>query len=522
MGLSKNTNQSLNNPDHRSQITDYYLIRYAEIALKGRNRRWFEQKLINNLKKNLPGSQVEHLHSQLLLKITTHSQNKVRNLTLPKVSVTQPILAPLTSHLSKVFGIAWFAPVTLSPLNLEDLTQQTISLIRSQITPKGSRLPQVISGTDHRSLFTFAVRVTRHDKSYPLTSRQLETHLGSAILSHFIRGRSPKINSPDQKFPRRPGLNSNKSQNMKSAFGGDEVTVAEEKFLDRRVETPIPLAVNLSNPDLTLYIEILKDRALLYTKKIPGPGGLPVGTAGKALCLLSGGFDSVAAAYLMAKRGLQVDFLHFHIFDDPKQLQQTKIWTIAQFLSPIVHAKTLYTVACSPFQSKLKQLDKKYRSQKLILSRRFMIRTALQLAYQHGYQAIITGDSLGQVASQTLSNLSAVDEVLQENDNPQHTSGQTSKTTPTTNSPNNSNQITDYRLPIPLFRPLIGFDKRDIIDLVKQIGLYDEVIKPYQDCCSLAATHPATHANLATIHQLENQLSLPSLHPQISSIYIGS
>ena len=453
MDSLKSANQLPNNPDHRPQTTDYYLIRYAEIALKGKNRRWFEDRLAQNILHSLPKTQnlkpkIQNLHSQLLLK--TNPQLTGQSL--------------ITNHLSKTFGIAWFAPVVVSSLDLDQITASSLSLLASNLPPKPDKKP-----------ITFAVRVTRHHKSYPLTSRELEIETGSIIAKQF------------------------------------------------------KLKVDLTHPDLTLYIEIFKDQALLYTEKIPGPGGLPVGTAGKALCLLSGGFDSVAAAYSMAKRGLQIDFLHFHVFDKPNQLKQTKVWSIAQFLSPIVHARTLYTVSCSQFQSKLKHLDKKYRSQKLILSRRFMMRTALQLAQQSGYQAIITGDSLGQVASQTLSNLTAVNEVLTQREQyltgiPEVQSREGSSCNGERLSPQYTryNNIQDTKQPIPLFRPLIGMDKVDIINLVKQIGLYDEVIKPYQDCCSLAATHPATHANLPLIHKLESSLSLPTFTPEPIPLHIGS
>ncbi len=444
MNSSKKTNQLLLPSDHRSQITDYYLIRYAEIALKGKNRRFFENRLAQNILHSLRSQitdyrlQIHNLHSQLLLKIT-QDQNKVRNRGVYPGLPGQPIL--VHHLLSQTFGISWFAPVTISSLDIDTLTNSTIITFQKSLATS-YKLHDTIS---------FALRVTRHDKSFPLTSRQLEIRLGSAIL----------------------------------------------KSLEAKGKRQEAIKVNLTHPDLTLYIEIFKDRALLYTEKIPGPGGLPVGTASKALCLLSGGFDSVAAAYLMAKRGLQVDFIHFHVFADPHYLKQTKIWTIAQHLAPIVGAKTLYAAAYTPFQIKLMELDKKHQKHELILFRRWMFRTAAQFAAQHGYQAIISGDSLGQVASQTLSNLTAVDETLK-------AKGKRLKA------------IT------PLFRPLIGFDKLEIIDLVKKIGFYDEVIKPYKDCCSLVSKKPATRAHLDTIHHLESQLSLPSLTPQIIPIHIGS
>ena len=421
----------------QSPLTSYYLIRYAEIALKGKNRRWFENRLAQNILHSLPKIQnteyrIQNLHSQLFLEISHPPTPKLETRNLKP-----------DYKLRTTFGIAWFAPVTVSSLDLDQITASSLSLLASSLPLKPSKRPEAKG----KKLITFAVRVTRHDKSYPLTSRELEVKIGSAILKSL----------------------KTKGQKQKA------------------------IKVNLSNPDLTLYIDILQDRVLLYTEKTPGPGGLPVGTAGKALCLLSGGFDSVAAAYLMAKRGLQIDFIHFHVFANPNYLKQTKIWPIATYLAPIVGATTFHAATYTPFQLKLMQLDPKHQKHELILFRRWMFRTAAQFATQHGYQAIISGDSLGQVASQTLSNLTAVDETLRK-----------------------------QPLTIPLFRPLIGMDKKEIIDLVKHIGLYDEVIKPYKDCCSLVSKRPATHAHLDTIHQLESQLSLLTLQPQISSIYIGS
>ncbi len=248
------------------------------------------------------------------------------------------------------------------------------------------------------------------------------------------------------------------------------------------IRTKKKIKVDLSNPQQTIYIKEFNNQALIFNQKIPGPGGLPVATSGKVLCLLSGGFDSIAAAYLLAKRGAQVDFLHFHVFPDGKKVLASKIMAIIKKLKLLTLSQKLYLASYLPFQMKVLDLDRRDEKQELVVYRRLMVKVGEEIAKKHGYQALVLGDSLGQVASQTMENIVVVDQAVK----------------------------------IPIFRPLIGMDKKDIIDLVRQIGLYEETIKPYKDCCSLISTHPATRANLAKIQILEKKIKISQINKAIT------
>ncbi len=239
--------------------------------------------------------------------------------------------------------------------------------------------------------------------------------------------------------------------------------------------------VNLNNPDLTIYISAGKRKTLIFTQKISGPGGLPVGSSGKVLSLISGGFDSIISSYLLAKRGAQVDFLHFHVFSHEKKVLQSKINTIIKQLSQSTLSKKLFLASYTPFQMAVLDLKNRQARHELVVFRRLMVKIGEELAKQHGYQALVLGDSLGQVASQTMENIVAVDQAVN----------------------------------IPIFRPLIGMDKKDIIDLVKQLNLEKTTNLPYKDCCSIISTHPATRANLNKVKLLEEQINIKEVINEI-------
>lgn len=241
------------------------------------------------------------------------------------------------------------------------------------------------------------------------------------------------------------------------------------------------ITVDLDNPQQTIYVSANEDQAFVFNQKISGPGGLPVGVSGKTLCLLSGGFDSVAAAYLLAKRGSQVDFLHFHVFADPKMALNSKIKKITSGLNFWTLSEKLYLVSYLPFQMAVLSLAGRDLKQELVVYRRLMVKVGEELAKKFGYQALILGDSLGQVASQTMENIVAVDTAVT----------------------------------IPIFRPLIGFDKNETINLVRKIGLESVVNEPYKDCCSLISTHPATRANMTKIAKIEKEIKIEAVIKEI-------
>lgn len=239
--------------------------------------------------------------------------------------------------------------------------------------------------------------------------------------------------------------------------------------------------VDLKNPLTPLYITAGKDKTFLYTDRIEGSGGLPVGTSGKVLSLLSGGFDSIVASYLLAKRGAQVDYLHFHVFNDDQKVLDSKIKTIVNQLYNYTLSQTLHLASYAPFQMNVLDLERSSQPHELILFRRLMARVGEALAMKLGYQALVFGDSLGQVASQTMENIVAVDKAVE----------------------------------IPIFRPLIGMDKKSIIKLVQEIGLEQVTNLFYQDCCSLVSKTPATKANLSKIIALEAKINIREITNEI-------
>lgn len=235
-------------------------------------------------------------------------------------------------------------------------------------------------------------------------------------------------------------------------------------------------AVRLSNPDRTFHVEIVEKSAFLYCEKLPGAGGLPYGTGGKVLCLLSGGIDSPVAAFRMMRRGCRVLYVHFHSFPHTSIESQDKVRQIIRILSRFQLQSRLFLV---PFANVQREIVAHAPQQmRVILYRRFMIRIAQSLARKERAYALVTGDSLGQVASQTLENIRTISSVSS----------------------------------IPVFRPLIGNDKEEIIQKARQIDTYDTSILADQDCCSLfTPRHPETMATPEQGEAAEAELDVQGL-----------
>jgi tRNA uracil 4-sulfurtransferase len=240
------------------------------------------------------------------------------------------------------------------------------------------------------------------------------------------------------------------------------------------ISTKLKKKVDLTNPDLTIFVEIHKDALWFYFKKHEGPHGLPVDTSGKVLSLLSGGIDSPVSSYLMAKRGCRVDYIHFHAFSDNELAVKSKISETVKALQIYTLYSTIYFVPYTEFQMQIIGTNTEYE---LILFRRFMLRVAKELAVKNGHKALVTGDNLGQVASQTLDNLSATEQAVE----------------------------------LPVFRPLIGYNKNEIVDLARSIGTYELSVQKYKDCCSIIQKHPKTIAHLDKILKDEKKLQLDRL-----------
>ena len=230
------------------------------------------------------------------------------------------------------------------------------------------------------------------------------------------------------------------------------------------------LSVDVHNPDVLLQIEI-RNKINIYSTEIPGPGGMPVGTAGKAMLLLSGGIDSPVAGYMVAKRGVELEATYFHAPPYTSERAKQKVIDLAKLVAKYSGPITLNVVNFTDIQ--LAIYEKCPHDELTIIMRRYMMRIAEELGKESGCLGLVTGESIGQVASQTMRSLYCTNEVCT----------------------------------MPVFRPVIGFDKQEIIDLSEKIGTYETSIQPFEDCCTIfVAKHPVTKPNLNIIQRDEHNL----------------
>ena len=230
------------------------------------------------------------------------------------------------------------------------------------------------------------------------------------------------------------------------------------------------LSVDVHNPDVLLQIEI-RNKINIYSTEVPGPGGMPVGTAGKAMLLLSGGIDSPVAGYMVAKRGVELEATYFHAPPYTSERAKQKVIDLAKLVAKYSGPITLNVVNFTDIQ--LAIYEKCPHDELTIIMRRYMMRIAEELGKESGCLGLVTGESIGQVASQTMHSLYCTNEVCT----------------------------------MPVFRPVIGFDKQEIIDLSEKIGTYETSIQPFEDCCTIfVAKHPVTKPNLNIIQRDEHNL----------------
>jgi len=228
------------------------------------------------------------------------------------------------------------------------------------------------------------------------------------------------------------------------------------------------LRVQLDHPDFEVSIEIMPDGAYVSAGKLEGAGGLPVGVTGRGMVLLSGGIDSPVAAYRMMRRGLRVDFAHFHSYPLVSTASREKACDLAAHLTRYEARSTLHLVPFADAQRTI--VARAPRPLRVILYRRFMLRIASAIAAKHGAQVLVTGESLGQVASQTLENMTVIQQAIT----------------------------------MPMLRPLIGMDKNEIVTQARRLGTFETSILPDQDCCSLfVPAHPETRARLDQVMEAE-------------------
>ncbi len=231
------------------------------------------------------------------------------------------------------------------------------------------------------------------------------------------------------------------------------------------------LKVDVHTPQVTLHIEI-RNKINLYSKTIPGPGGMPVGSAGRAMLLLSGGIDSPVAGYMIAKRGVKIDAVYFHAPPYTSERAKQKVIDLAKILAKYTGPIRLHIVNFTDIQ--LSIYEKCPHDQLTIIMRRYMMKLAEHFAGEEESMGLVTGESIGQVASQTMQSLAVTNEVCT----------------------------------LPVYRPLIGFDKQEIIDVSLKIGTYETSILPFEDCCTIfVAKHPVTKPNLKSILKSESHLA---------------
>ena len=236
------------------------------------------------------------------------------------------------------------------------------------------------------------------------------------------------------------------------------------------------VAVDVHNPDLTVYVEIREKYAYVHAPALPGAGGLPVGMGGHAVSLLSGGLDSPVSSWMMARRGVELEMVHFVSPPYTSQQAQDKVLELAHLLTAYCGRMIVHIVPFTEIQEEIrKNCPEEYFT---LIMRRFMMRLAEAVAKKAGAKALITGESLGQVASQTMMALGVTEDVTT----------------------------------MPVLRPLIGMDKVEIIRIAREIGTYDTSILPYEDCCTVfTPRHPCTRPNLEDVRKAESTLDVDSL-----------
>jgi len=367
-----------------------FLIKYGEIAIKGKNRYIFENALVDQIRFALKNVDGEFHISKEQGRIYVHADSDYD-------------YDEVVNALSKVFGIVGICPVViLKDEGFDKLCEEVVKFVDEQYEDKN---------------FSFKMMARRARKSYPLDSMEINAAIGEKILDAF-----PEV------------------------------------------------SVDVHNPEVKIYVEI-REQINLYSEEIPGPGGMPVGTAGKAMLLLSGGIDSPVAGYMIAKRGVTIEATYFHAPPYTSERAKQKVIDLAKKVSVYSGPIKLHVVNFTDIQ--LAIYENCPHEELTIIMRRYMMMIAEHFAKEDGCLGLITGESIGQVASQTMQSLMCTNEVCE----------------------------------LPVFRPVVGFDKNDIIAISEKIDTYETSILPFEDCCTIfVAKHPVTKPNLKTIKKSEERL----------------
>ena len=367
-----------------------FLIKYAEIGIKGKNRYLFEDALVQQIKYALKKCEGEFkIHK---------TQGRIFVDALTEFDFDETV-----ENLKKVFGISGICPVvSMEDEGFEKLCENVLKYIDDVYPDKN---------------MTFKVHARRARKNFPKDSMTINMEMGEAILKAY-----PEMH------------------------------------------------VDVHKPDVLLNIEI-REKIYVYSMIIPGPGGMPVGTGGKAMLLWSGGIDSPVAGYMIAKRGVKIDAVYFHAPPYTSDRAKQKVVDLARLVSKYTGPIYLHVINFTDIQ--LYIYENCPHEELTIIMRRYMMRIAETIAKQTNCLGLITGESIGQVASQTMASLVATNEVCE----------------------------------LPVYRPLIGFDKQEIVEISEKIGTFETSILPYEDCCTIfVAKHPVTKPNVKVIRKHEQNL----------------
>ena len=368
-----------------------FLIKYAEIAIKGKNRYLFEDALVHNISyqlKNVDGT--FHVRKE---------NGRIYVETEGEYDYDETVTA-----LQRVFGIVGICPVILvEDEGFDRLAEEVIRHVDETYPDKN---------------FTFKVNARRARKNYPMNSMEINAAIGEKLLEAF----------PEMK-------------------------------------------VDVHHPQVLVNIEI-RPMINIYSIELPGPGGMPLGTAGKAMLLLSGGIDSPVAGYMISKRGVTIDATYFHAPPYTSERAKQKVVDLAKKVARYSGPIDLHVVNFTDIQ--LAIYEKCPHDELTIIMRRYMMKIAEHFAYENKCLGLITGESIGQVASQTMQSLAATNEVCT----------------------------------MPVYRPLIALDKQDIVEIAEKIDTYETSIQPFEDCCTIfVAKHPVTKPNLKYIRKSEEKLN---------------
>ena len=368
-----------------------FLIKYAEIGVKGKNRHLFEDALVHQIKVSMKKCEGKFYVHKTQGRIFVEAESEFD-------------YDEAVEHLKQVFGIWGICPVVYAEdEGFEKLAERIVDYV-DKVYPDKNK--------------TFKVNARRANKNYPKESMEINADLGEVLLNAF----------PE-------------------------------------------MTVDVHHPDIMLNVEI-REKIYIYSEIIPGPGGMPVGTGGKAMLLLSGGIDSPVAGYMIAKRGVKIDAVYFHAPPYTSERAKQKVVDLARIVSKYTGPIYLHVINFTDIQLYIH--EKCPHEELTIIMRRYMMRIAEHLAKENECLGLITGENIGQVASQTMASLVCTNEVCE----------------------------------LPVYRPLIGFDKQEIVEVSEKIGTFETSIQPFEDCCTIfVAKHPVTKPNLKYIRRHEENLS---------------